>query len=272
MQEFMDEGYLILRQVIPLDMLEPLRHSAEEVVHRRWPEGISEDTFQPMIHGLERYIDADTANLVEFCLHENILETTRQLMGGVEVAPSAIFMMYNPVRDFGPWWWHRDVSPLGTKGPRYFYEGFTREIEFSKYLAAKSQALYERWVGMYEEECDTVEAVFRAIIEQDKAGFVQGLAQLHPGESMRFVCLIHLCRIAQQMEQGSEGEFSPRFTADQIQTLWQGFGPLDEALKTEEENYLPGLQIKAPSHYRLYDLPENFGIDEFVGGWATSTR
>ena len=116
-REFMAEGYLILRQVIPPEMLQPLRQSAERVLYRRWPQGISADTFQPMIHGLERYIDEDSANLVEFRLHENVLGTTRQLMGGVEVAPSAIFMMYNPVRDFGPWWWHRDVSPLGTKGP-----------------------------------------------------------------------------------------------------------------------------------------------------------
>ena len=383
-REFMAEGYLILRQVIPPEMLQPLRQSAERVLYRRWPQGISAAAFQPMIHGLERYIDEDSANLVEFCLHENVLGTTRQLMGGVEVAPSAIFMMYNPVRDFGPWWWHRDVSPLGTKGPlqglqqdtlangpvhlhwnialydddvywvvprshlrpnseaenrqlgavphsyahaqlpqgekrheplpgslcadlkagdaivnhlelfhwgsnygprqrrtyhigyrtfegpRYFYEGFSREFEFTRYLKAESRALYERWAGMYEAECNAVEALFRAVIERDEGGFLQGLAQLHPGASMRFVCLIHLCRIAQQMEQGNEAEFSPRFTGAQIQSLWQRFGPLDEALQTEEENYLPGLQIKGPSKYRLYELPEDFGIDEFVAGWSTN--
>ena len=123
---------------------------------------------------------------------------------------------------------------------------------------------------MYEAECNAVEAVFRAIIERDEGGFLPGLAQLHPGASMRFVCLIHLCRIAQQMEQGNEAEFSPRFTGAQIQSLWQRFGPLDQALQTEEENYLPGLQIKGPSKYRLYELPEDFGIDEFVAGWNTN--
>jgi hypothetical protein len=394
-QEFMEQGYIIVRQLVPSDLLEPLRDSSETVMHRRWPEGIPPETFQPMIHGLERWIDADTANLVEFCLHENLLEPTRQLMGGVgsledgvgplgsgvEVGPSAIFMMCNPVCDHGPWFWHRDVSPLGNKGPlqglqmdtmangpvhlhwnvalydddvywvvpgshvrpntdaenrqlsavphsyahgqrpqgekrheplpgsvcvdlkagdavvnhlelfhwgcnygpklrrtyhigyrtfegpRYFYEGFHTDIDFARYLTPQSRGLYEHWLQLYERECDVVEAVYRAIINGDEAGFRQGLARLHPGESARFVCLIHLCRMAQGMQQGKDELFCPRFSDEEVQELWRRFGPVDAALHSEGEVYISGLQIAGPSKYRLFDLPDNFGIEEFVDSW-----
>ena len=61
---FKRDGYLILRQVVPEELLDSLRESAEIVLERRWPDGIGPETFQPMIHGLQRYIDADTAGLV----------------------------------------------------------------------------------------------------------------------------------------------------------------------------------------------------------------
>jgi hypothetical protein len=59
-QEFMEQGYIIVRQLVPPDLLKPLQDSSETVMHRRWPEGIPPETFQPMIHGLERWIDADS--------------------------------------------------------------------------------------------------------------------------------------------------------------------------------------------------------------------
>ena len=69
------------------------------------------------------------------------------------------------------------------------------------------------------------------------------------------------------MHRGDDREFGPHFTPLQIQTLWQRFAALDQALQTDREQYLPGLQIPGPSRYRLYDLPPDFGLREFVASW-----
>ena len=109
--------YLILRGVVPRAMLDPLRRSADAVLHVRWPEGIQPEQFQPMIHGLENLVDSETANLAEFLFHANTLGVSSRLMRDSEAALSAAFMMNEPVADHGPWWWHRNVNPGGTKGP-----------------------------------------------------------------------------------------------------------------------------------------------------------
>ena len=41
LQNFKEKGYLILRQVIPPEMLQGLRHSCEELVCREWPDSPS---------------------------------------------------------------------------------------------------------------------------------------------------------------------------------------------------------------------------------------
>ena len=119
LERFRREGYLILRNVIPAALLDPLRVSAERALLQRWPDGIQPEQWQPMIHGLEQYVDDCSANLIDLCFHPNVLGPTTQLMGGAEVGLAAAFMMYNPVADHGPWWWHRDVNTdaNGTKGP-----------------------------------------------------------------------------------------------------------------------------------------------------------
>ena len=78
---------------------------------------VHEWLYRPWL-GLEQYVDENSADLIEFCFHPNTLGISRRLMGQAEEAAlSAAFMMYNPVADHGPWWWHRDVQPTGTKGP-----------------------------------------------------------------------------------------------------------------------------------------------------------
>ena len=378
---FNREGYLILRQVVPPDQLEALRESAEVVLKKRWPDGIPPETFQPMIHGVQSYVDVNTANLVEFCFREDVLQANRDLMRTPVVAPSAIFMMNNPVVDHGPWWWHRDVSPLVTKGPleglirgnrahgpvglhwnialydddvywvmpgshdrfntdeedrqlsavdhhygngqlpqsekrheplpgsvcadlktgdavvnlqetyhwgsyygpklrrtyhigyrtfagpRFFYEGYTRSWQNAELLSPRAQQLLRECAQLYDEECNVVEAVFRAAIAADRAAFLAEVARLHPGEEARFVCAIHLCRIAQEMTQGRWEEFGDRFTGEEVATLWRRFEALDAALLTEQDQWVPGFQIKGPTRYRLNELPPGFGFDELVASW-----
>ena len=381
LERFNREGYLILRDVVSPEQLEPLRASAERALQMRWPDGIPPDAFQPMIHGLQQYVDSESVNLIEFCFRDEILQANRKLMGTSMVAPAAIFMMNNPVVDHGPWWWHRDISPLvakgplegliqanrahgpcylhwnvalydddvywvvpgshdrfnteeenrqlsavdhhygngqlpqgtkrheplpgsvcadlkagdavvnfletfhwgsyyGTKlrrtyhvgyrtfaGPRFFYEGWTRHWDNAELLSERAQAVLRQCADLYDQECDQVEGVFRAVLAGDELRFRAELARLHPGEEARFVCAIHLCRIAQEMTQGGREEFGCRFSGEERAALWQRFAALDAALLRDQEHWVPGFQIKGPTRYRLNELPPEFRLDELVASW-----
>ena len=382
LHEFKDKGYLILRQVIPPDMLEDLRQSFDELVRREWPEGPSpgRPPQQPRIYGFEKHIDASTANILEFCLHDNVLDPCRQLLQVPDVGMAYMFLMCNPVRDYGPWFWHRDFTPLSdgplqgmqldfaANGPAhlqwnialydddvlwivpgshprpntedenrqlaavphtyahnqqpqgekrheplpgsvpvdlkagdgvvyanmllhwgsnystqlrrcihmgyrgfdarsFYHNGFVCDANITRHLSPERRAVYERLIDLYERECNTVEAVFHAIIHRDEAGFRQGLAQLHPAATGRLTCLILLSKIAQRMQRDQEAEYRPRFSPEETQTLWQRFTPLDQALRADGEDYLPGFLIKDPVPYRIYDSPEDFDIDTFVATW-----
>ena len=45
LEQFMKDGYLILRGVLPPEQFEPLRQSAEEAFRRRFPEGVPAGCF-----------------------------------------------------------------------------------------------------------------------------------------------------------------------------------------------------------------------------------
>ena len=140
---FKEKGYLILHQVIPPEMLQGLRHSCEELVRREWPDGPSpgRPPQQPRIYGFEKHIDASTADIMELCLHDNILEPARQLLQIRDVGIAYMFLMCNPVRDYGPWFWHRDCGP--PDGP---LQGMQQDF-------AANGAAHLQWnIALYDED------------------------------------------------------------------------------------------------------------------------
>jgi len=142
----MDQGYLILRNLIPPDKLEAMRASCETMLERQkvnWarergsdapPGGEYETNRQPRVM-MKRpgLIDAETANVVEdFWVADETLEIASQLLCNPEPCITEMMMMCNPVRDWpGGTGWHRDVhvvdmAPLDAlqadvveNGPRY---------------------------------------------------------------------------------------------------------------------------------------------------------
>ena len=119
---FMENGFLILREVIPHSMLNPLREQFETLVERQkviWakerkpddPPGGEWETSRfpsPEYQGL---IDEHTAATAELCLHENTRGVSRELMSAEEAAVHQMSLFCNPVSDHGPGEWHRDVKP-----------------------------------------------------------------------------------------------------------------------------------------------------------------
>ena len=125
--QFLEEGYVVLRNVIPAGELEALRASYEILVERQkviWaqerkpedpPGGAWETSRQPRLllhqNPLADLIDEDTASAVEIWLHENTQGASSELLGVSDAAVTEMMLMCNPVRDRGPAHWHRDLYP-----------------------------------------------------------------------------------------------------------------------------------------------------------------
>jgi len=123
--EFLEQGFVILRQVIPPGELESLRHSHEILVERQrevWarergpddpPGGVWETGHQPRL-GIGRMgaeHDESTASTIELWLHENVQGVSSHLLAEEDAPVTEMMMMCNPVRDRGPAAWHRDFYP-----------------------------------------------------------------------------------------------------------------------------------------------------------------
>lgn len=145
---FLEEGYVILRQVIPPEQLDELRQAYELLVERQkviWarergpddpPGGVWETHAQPRLNlgALAGQIDAQTISAVEIWLHENMQGVSSRLLGVEDAGVTEMMLMCNPVRDHetaGHRGWHRDFYPPHTApllgyaedilegGPRY---------------------------------------------------------------------------------------------------------------------------------------------------------
>ncbi|NKB68471.1 MAG: hypothetical protein GKR89_15520 [Candidatus Latescibacteria bacterium] len=137
-QQLMQDGYLILRQVIPPDMLKPMRAQFERLVERqksRWQQEGSdawETGAQPRLSNYQDLIDAETPQPVEFWLQDTTLGVARQLLAVPEATGIAgMMLMCSPQTNHGPAALHRDIhpidmAPMGTlqadlveNGPKY---------------------------------------------------------------------------------------------------------------------------------------------------------
>ena len=142
---FLQEGYLVLRNVIPPERLEELRTAYEIMVERQkliWarqrgpddpPGGVWESGTQPrlILHNMGPQMDEKTASTLEIWLHENLHGVSSELLSLEDACVTEMMMMCNPVRDCGPAAWHRDFSPsycaplqgyvddIVENGPRY---------------------------------------------------------------------------------------------------------------------------------------------------------
>ena len=145
--QFMEEGYVVLREVVPAEALDALRESYELMVSRQreiWskerapndsPGGVWETSPQPRLllgrDPLVKRIDEKTASAVEIWAHENMQGASSALLGEEDAGVTEMMLMCSPVKDCGPAAWHRDHHPIDTAplqgyiddivetGPRY---------------------------------------------------------------------------------------------------------------------------------------------------------
>ncbi|MYD93863.1 MAG: phytanoyl-CoA dioxygenase family protein [Chloroflexi bacterium] len=118
LSRFLDAGYVILKNVVPPERLDELRASFETLVERQqaiWardrddPGCFAYVAKQPRL-AFQTVIDSETANTVEFCLHDHTLGVSRQALGTRDVGLKQMILLCNPETTYGPDLWHRDVS------------------------------------------------------------------------------------------------------------------------------------------------------------------
>ena len=123
--EFLEQGFVILREVIPPGDLNALRKSYEILVNRQrevWareagpddpPGGMWETGAQPrlQVSRMNGLHDKQTARTIEFWLHEHVQGVSSYLIAEEDCPPTEMMMMCNPVTDRGPAKWHRDFYP-----------------------------------------------------------------------------------------------------------------------------------------------------------------
>ena len=126
--QFLEEGFLVLREVIPPKQLEGLRRAYEILVERQkviWarqrnpddpPGGIWDYDSQPRLNlgGMTGVHDVQTASAVEIWLHENVQGVSTRLLDEEDAAVTEMMLMCSPVRDHGiadHRGWHRDLYP-----------------------------------------------------------------------------------------------------------------------------------------------------------------
>jgi hypothetical protein len=181
------------------------------------------------------------------------------------------------------------------------------DLEFTRLLSLPSREFYSRSVHLWAEERDRIEATLRALTLRDEAGFLAGLADLHPGRKHRMVAVILLCHIAAKITQIQTPELATmtaverrflidgappavysedmaaRFTAEEAAALGECFAELHQRLDSEEarvEAHYTRLHAElkpeatAPPNFRSRSLrcfnsemPEGFDVDEFIASW-----
>ena len=189
-------------------------------------------------------------------------------------------------------------SNYSRKMRRTIHGGFANYTHYQAfdhvdYLSPEVRERFDRWNARSNQMQIWCEDALRAAIEKDAAAYHTALENLHPdrGEKGKMLSTVFLCKAAcfVALEHGYElpeipdelrnrgkgfhaitlnwgPPFAERFTTEEAGTLWERFKPLDVLLKTDEDLYLPGFQ-SGPMHYYFEEMPDNFGVADFIKTW-----
>ena len=106
-QELLEQGFVILRGVVPGGELSRMRESCERLLERQkeiWrqernpgdpPGGEWELAKQPRV-SIDKVVDESTAHVVDFCLGETTMGVSRQLLGAPAASPGMLAMLCSP--------------------------------------------------------------------------------------------------------------------------------------------------------------------------------
>ena len=190
-------------------------------------------------------------------------------------------------------------SNYSTKRRRTMHGGFARLTHYSDlswlpYLSASAQETFTRWHRRSEGYIEDAVAALRAVLDKDGVAYHTALDKLHPGRGTHGVLKSTICfsktakhiynqrcRDAASLTEAERRGFSQlhpmtmqwgeslgaRFSPQEAECLWHRFKPVDDAMRCEEEQSLPGFQ-GGPTHYRFDDVPDDLTVEGWMAGWT----
>ncbi|MCZ6678048.1 MAG: phytanoyl-CoA dioxygenase family protein [Candidatus Poribacteria bacterium] len=164
-------------------------------------------------------------------------------------------------------------------------------MDFTRHLSPWARETFERFTKRFTAEFDVIAQTFRAVVDKDEEAFREGLATLHPGEKERMVCVMLLTKLAYKVHRLNHPDVAvlpppaqagaiawpfdslevlkgvaSRFTRSETDTLWRRFAVMDDRLKSDTDQYVPGFQT-GPTKYIFHEMPANFEVEDFIASW-----
>ena len=165
------------------------------------------------------------------------------------------------------------------------------------HLSPPARELFVRWDAQMSQAQDTTEAALRAVMDRDSEAYYSALETLQPGVGTagKLVLTIYLCKAVQLIRIATRSDmsdvpealehsasshagvlnwgpaFADRFTATELEALWQRFEFIDARLLHTEEYFVPGYQ-SGPMQYFFEDVAEPFEVGDFVASWRGHER
>ena len=173
---------------------------------------------------------------------------------------------------------HFGYQSFGAKGFSHFFLPATIGVEFVEYLSPQAAEQCHHFEELHAKRHDDIAFTLRAILDKNKNAFMEGLARIHRSEHARMTTLVVLSKIAYVIRdyKNSDAEESTnapcfqrmanRFTVNELDQLWQRFAVLDSKLQSDTKQYEPLFQ-SGPMKYFFYDMPQDFGVDDFIASW-----
>ena len=166
---------------------------------------------------------------------------------------------------------------FGNKGFTHYFAN-PLGVDFIEHLSPPGAEQCKQFAKLHAQRQDEIVAAYKAIIKKDRVGFMQAFETLHPSEQARMTSLIVLSKIAYTIRKYKDSdsddwqrtdavmELAARFAANELDQLWDRFGTLDDVLKADTEQY-ESLFQNAAMMYHFYEMPENFGVEDFIKSW-----
>ena len=173
---------------------------------------------------------------------------------------------------------HFGYQSFGAKGFNHFFLPDTMGVEFVEHLSPSAAEQCHHFEALHAKRHDDIAFTLRAILDRDTDAFMEGLARIHRSEHARMTTLVVLSKIAYMIrkykdpdaEESANGpciqRMADRFTLDELEQLWERFTVLDRKLQSDTEQYEPLFQ-SGPMKYFFYDMPQDFGLDDFISSW-----
>jgi hypothetical protein len=173
---------------------------------------------------------------------------------------------------------HLGYQAFGGKGFTHFFLPDTMGVHFIEHLSDRAAELCIHFEKLHAQRQKDVARVLRAILDRDRDAFMQGLRRIHKSEDARLTTLVVLSKVAylirkhknRNVEDSGNGpcilSMADRFTAVELEQLWQRFKILDDKLKADTEQY-ESLFQSVSMRYFFYDMPTDFGVEDFIASW-----